>query len=233
MHNRQPQSSGGARELHGWAVLTAVLAMRNQRLLCTRVGGQRRERFLTFAGKFEVFCGLGCREGRGVHMRLDSGGHDVRTIDQLVAILPKHSQLGHGRLEARGHEVLLIDESLPEARSAWITGQRKVRLEAHLARVVALAQRERRRDLANVVRQARETDALEQHLKEDLRVERERRRVKRRGVDGRIDFVRARDGVRSEQADDLEGREIACVGEAAEDLVHAVFRHLRLRSERL
>ena len=45
-----------------------------------------------------------------------------------------------------------------------------------------------------------------------------------RGVDREVDLVGARDGVRREERDDLERREVAGVREAREDRVDAVLR---------
>lgn len=81
-------------------------------------------------------------------------------------------------LKVEGHEVLVVDHGLPGARCQWVMGDRAVRVETE-----EMVRRERRKRLGAWsglrVGAEREASAVEQHLEEDLRVEGERRRVKR------------------------------------------------------
>jgi hypothetical protein len=196
------------------------------------------------AGDLEVGGALGRREGRGRDGDGARRRDDLGAVDEVARVVAEHGELGHRRLEAVRHQLLLVDEALPDARRARVARERKVGLEAQLARVGALGERERRHDLAGVVARPREAGALEQHLEEDLGVHHERRlcgsgsatcrasrarrpaahRVERRGVDRLVDLVRARDAVRGEERDDLERRKVAGVLEARQDLVDAVLR---------
>ena len=111
-------------------------------------------------------------EGRRRGERLDTG-EDVGAVNHLAGVLSEDSELSHGGLEARNHEVLLVDEALPEASSARVAGESEIGLEAHLAGISTTAEGKRRRDLAGVVVQTGESLALEQNLKEHLRIESE------------------------------------------------------------
>lgn len=125
-----------------------------------------------------------------------------------MPVVAQDSELGHGRPETCRHQVLfgwssclllshrfrrskveLTNESLPEAGSADITGERKVRLETHLACVVSASERQRGHHLANVVAAAGESSTLEENLEEELRVEGERCRVEWHGIQGRVNVV--------------------------------------------
>ena len=66
-----------------------------------------------------------------------------------------------------------------------------------------------------------ETNTLELHLDEELRVEDGGRGVERRAGDGGVDVVGGRDGVRGEERNDFGGGE-AGVAHSAEDLGDAV-----------
>ena len=48
--------------------------------------------------------------------------------------------------------------------------------------------------------------------------------VEGRGIDGGVDLVRASDGVRREERDNLEGAEVAGIGETRKDRGDAVLR---------
>ena len=147
------------------------------------VSGERRE-LLGGAVELEVL-GAGARgEARGLPDGGLGHGDDLGAVDQVVAVVSEHGELGDGRPEAVGHELLLVDEALPEAGRARVAREGEVGLETHLAGVVAAALRERRGDLADVVSGSGESFALEKDLEEDLGVESEgslwRRSVRRR-----------------------------------------------------
>ena len=89
--------------------------------------------------------------------------------------MTKDRELGHCGLKALRHELLLVHEALPEAGGAAVAGEREVGLQTHLAGVGAVGQRQRRRDLADVVVGAWEPDTLEKSLKEELGIEGEGR----------------------------------------------------------
>ena len=74
----------------------------------------------------------------------------------------------------------------------------------------------------------REQGALELGLDEELAIEQVRGRVERRARDSGVDVVRTRNGVRSKERDDLEGREASCIVEAGQNVGDAV---LGLRDE--
>ena len=136
------------------------------------VDGESRE-LLALANELEVLGAGGGREARGLVDSRLGHGDDIGAVDQIVAVVSEHGELGDRRLEAGGHELLLVDEALPEASSARVTGEGEVGLETHLAGVVAAALGQRRRDLAAVVGRSWKTDTLEHDLEEDLGVERE------------------------------------------------------------
>ena len=103
-----------------------------------------------------------------------------------------------------------------------VTGESEVGLEAHL---VGLGERRERLTASHVRASTAEgnTSSIEQSLKEELSVERERRRVEGSGRVAGNDGVRTSDGVRGEEMDDLVGGE-ASIGKAREDGVDGVGR---------
>ncbi len=182
------------------------------------------------------------REGRWL---LDSGlgnGNGLGAVHELVDILARDGELRHRlqevviqfrnsldskrkkliahTLEAAHHEGLVVDHILPSARRLRVVRDREVGLETQLAlcceRIGHLS--------GGLTRRRREgLGALEQDLKEDLRIEREGRRVEgHRGAIG-DERVRARDGVRDEQGNELGGAETRIL-HAREDLVDVVLR---------
>ena len=92
-----------------------------------------------------------------------------------------------------------------------------VRLETDFARKWGF-------DLALVAAGSGEESAAELGFDEELAVEDSGGGVEGSAGDGRVDVVRAGDGVRGEQVDDFGGREPAAVGHALEDARHAVLR---------
>ena len=145
--------------------------MSNRRKTLT-VNGERREAFCA-AGELQVLGPSGRGEAGGLPDGGLGHGDDLGAVDQVVAVVSEHGELGDGGLEAVGHELLLVDEALPEAGRARVAREGEVGLETHLAGVVAAALRERRGDLADVVSGSGESFALEEDLEEDLGVESE------------------------------------------------------------
>ena len=89
--------------------------------------------------------------------------------------MAEHCELGHSIPERLRHELLLVHEALPEARSPLVVCEAEVGLETELAHIGAVGDGERRGNLASVVAESGEADALEEDLEEDLGVESERR----------------------------------------------------------
>ena len=116
-----------------------------------------------------------------------------------------------------GRGVVLTDEGLPLASGARVARELRVGLETELAV-------ERRLDLALVAARAGEQRAAELGLDEELRVEELGGGVEGRSGDGRVDVVGSRDGVRSQERDDLGGGEASGVRETGEDAVDSVER---------
>ena len=186
------------------------------------------------------------RASRGGEARgLVDGGlgdrHDLRAVDELVAVVAEDGELGHRGLEAVHHEFLLVHEALPGACRARVARECEVGLETHLAGVVAAVLWQGGSDLAGVVAPSGEADTLQKHLEIDLSVEGERSlqhnlafaiavegaityRVKGRSVDFRVNLVGTSDRVRGEQRNDLEGTEVTGVGKALQDGANRVRR---------
>lgn len=115
---------------------------------------------MVFASELKIVRALGGRERRRLVRGRPRLGNNLGAVNQLVAVVAKNSELGHGVLEAVHHELLLVDEAFPEACSSRITGKHEVRLQAKLASVVAAAFGEWRRGFSFVIRGSGEPDAL-------------------------------------------------------------------------
>ena len=136
--------------------------------------GQGREP-LSAARKLKVLRALRSRERRRLPSRRRSLRHNSRAVNKVVTVVAEHSELSHRCPERLRHELLLVHEALPEARSPLVVCEAEVGLETELAHISAVGDGEGRSDLASVVAESGEADALEEDLEEDLGVERERR----------------------------------------------------------
>ena len=165
-----------------------------------------------------------CKEENGIRSRDTKRrsrlGDDIRAVNQLAYVLAESSELGHRALEVGHHQSLVVDHALPRASRALLEGvpmsfedfckgrgtyrvtrERKVGLETHLA-----GGRDGRKHLSTrraAVQAEGEADTLEQDLEEDLSVERERCAVEGNSLVSGDERVRAGDGVRCKQVDEL------------------------------
>ena len=136
--------------------------------------GSESGELLSRARQLKVLRTLRSRERRRLAVPSLRLRHDRRAVDEVGAAVAEDGELSHGKTEGLGHELLLVDEALPEASSALVASEGKVRLETELADISAVGEGERGRDLAGIVASSGEALTLEQDLEENLSVESER-----------------------------------------------------------
>lgn len=199
------------------------------------VRGQAREWLR--ASLLDILEALLGRVGRRLLDRWNRNGNGLRAVREFVRIVPEHCHLRHGLhsvsqplrgpwrnslstyiLEAVHHQLLVVDHVLPETCRLRIARDREVGLEPQFI-LVSKTRVDFR--AVGVVDTEGDTNSLEKHFKEDLRVERERGRVEGDRLVARNKSVRARDGVRREQVHSVLRRQ-ASIAHARKDLLDGV-----------